>query len=257
MEKQKEQTAVATTAPKSITYQVNGQEVTLSRQLVTNYLTRGNGKITDSEVVNFINLCRYNCLNPFLSEAYLIKFGTSDAQMIVSAEALRKRAETSEHYRGCKAGIIVLRNGEIVESVGSFRLKTDELVGAWAEVYRDDRDTYKTTISFDEYAKPQATWKTMPAVMIQKCALSKALRESFPNSIGGMVTSEEAMAQEGQPNSTRGAARTERLKDMVAKANEQTIPVEGEVIEEPTPVEEDEQEISRPRRSSLFDAEGE
>ncbi|MDR1584982.1 MAG: recombinase RecT, partial [Prevotellaceae bacterium] len=100
-----------------ITYQVAGQDVTLSYNIVRNFLTKGNGTVTDQELVQFISICKFNQLNPFLNEAYLVKFGgqSQNAQMIVSKEALMKRAENSSEYDGFRAGIIVKRGNEIVD----------------------------------------------------------------------------------------------------------------------------------------------
>ena len=107
-----------------VTYEVAGQEVKLSYSIVRKYLTKGNADVTDQELVQFISVCKFNKLNPFLNEAYLIKFksarGDGNAQMVVSKEAFFKRAEASEQYDGIEAGIIVLRGDKLVELVGFF-----------------------------------------------------------------------------------------------------------------------------------------
>jgi len=90
-------------------FEVNGNPVKLSADVVKNFLVSGNGRITDSEAMMFISLCRYQHLNPFLNEAYLVKFGNSPAQQIVSKEAFMKRAEQNPHFKGMQAGCIVVR----------------------------------------------------------------------------------------------------------------------------------------------------
>ncbi|HBF3006568.1 TPA: recombinase RecT, partial [Clostridioides difficile] len=50
---------------------------------VKNYLVSGNGNVTDQEVLMFIELCKAQKLNPFIKEAYLIKFGNSPANIVV------------------------------------------------------------------------------------------------------------------------------------------------------------------------------
>ena len=91
---------VETLGSKTVIYESAGQEVKMNFAIVRNYLTRGNTNVSDTEIVTFINICRYNSLNPFLNEAYLIKFGNNPAQMIVSKEALMKRAEANPRYDG-------------------------------------------------------------------------------------------------------------------------------------------------------------
>lgn len=72
-----------TTSEQPCTFTANGVEVKLTPATVKNYLVSGNAeRITDQEVVMFINLCKYNSLNPWLREAYCIKYGSSPATMI-------------------------------------------------------------------------------------------------------------------------------------------------------------------------------
>lgn len=175
-----------------ITYEVAGQQVSLSYNIVRNYLTKGEGNVTDADLMQFISICKYNKLNPFLGEAYLVKYGSQPAQMIVSKEALQKRAEANEHYQGFRAGLIVQRGKEILDVEGSFQAPGDELLGAWAEVYRDDRKCPITArVSFAEYSTNKSTWAMKPGTMIRKVAVVQALREAFPAQLGAMYTSEE------------------------------------------------------------------
>lgn len=175
-----------------IIYQVAGQDVKLSYAIVRNFLTKGNGKVTDQDLTHFISICKYNQLNPFLNEAYLVKFGEQPAQMIVSKEALMKRAEACDTYEGIQAGVIVMRNNEAVELEGCFYLPTDKLVGGWAKVYRSDKKyPFVSTVQFAEYDKGKSTWNEKPSTMIRKVAAVQALREAFPTQLGAMYTAEE------------------------------------------------------------------
>ena len=119
-----------------ITYQVAGQDVKLSYQIVRDFLTKGNGQVTDQDMTQFISICKYNQLNPFLNEAYLIKFGSQPASMVVSKEAFFKRAEAHDKYEGIQSGVIVIRDKDAIELEGCFFMPTDKLVGGWAKVYR-------------------------------------------------------------------------------------------------------------------------
>lgn len=178
---------------KAVEFEVNGEPIKLSGNTVREYLVRGNGAVSDQEVVMFINLCKFQKLNPFLNEAYLIKFGSQPAQIIVSKEAFMKRAENHPKYEGFEAGIIVERNGELVEIEGAVKLKSDDLIGGWCKVYRGDRKIPITSkISLEEFNKGQATWKQMPLNMIRKSAIVNGLREAFPESLGAMYTEDDA-----------------------------------------------------------------
>ncbi len=174
-----------------IVYNSGSKEVRISPDIVKKYLVRGNKTVTNQEVFLFMQLCKFNGLNPFLNEAYLVKFG-ADAQMIVGKEAFMKRAESSKKYKGFKAGVIIKRDNEIIEEEGSFLLKGDILLGGWAEVFRKDREIpIRAKINLLEYDKKMSTWKSHPATMARKTALVQALREAFPKKLGGMYTEED------------------------------------------------------------------
>ena len=193
------QTAPAVQDKSRITYQVAGQDVTLSYGIVRNFLTRGNGDVTDQELVQFISICKFNQLNPFLNEAYLIKFkGQTDvAQMVVSKEALMKRAENCSEYDGFRAGLIIERGNEVMDIEGSFLLPNDKLLGGWATVYRKDRKyPCISRVSLSEYDKKQSTWNVKKGTMIRKTAIVQAMREAFPTQLGAMYTAEEQGIQD-------------------------------------------------------------
>lgn len=186
-----------------VTYEVAGQEVKLSYSIVRKYLTKGNADVTDQELVQFISICKFNKLNPFLNEAYLIKFksarGDGNAQMVVSKEALFKRAEACEQYDGIEAGIIVLRGDDVVELEGCFRQAKDVLLGGWAKVYRKDRRVPTVSkVNLSEYDKGNSIWNEKKATMISKIAKVQALREAFPSQLGAMYAKEETTALEQQ-----------------------------------------------------------
>lgn len=174
-----------------IEFEVAGETVKLSPEIVRNYLT-DNPNVSNQEIMFFMSLARAQKLNPFTKDVYLVKYGTSPAQIITSKEAFMKRAESHPAYAGQQAGIVVERGGELKELKGAIKLSTDKLVGGWARVYRKDREiSTEVFISLDEFGKNQSTWKTMPNNMIRKTALVNALREAFPENLNGMYTEED------------------------------------------------------------------
>jgi phage recombination protein Bet len=150
-------------------------------------------KATDEEAFMFLKLCQARNLNPFLREAYLVKYDTAKpAQMVVGKDAFTRMAEDHPKFDGFKAGIIVSDGDKIEEREGTFLKKGDELLGGWAEVFRKDRKMpFKYSVSLKEYDKQQSTWKIMPATMIRKCALVGGLREAFPGTFSGMYDQAE------------------------------------------------------------------
>jgi len=166
-------------------------EIKLSPKIIKDYLVRGNGNVTDQEIMMFLSLCKFQKLNPFLNEAYIVKFGSSPANIIVGKETFTKRAYLHPKFRGLTAGIIVERDGEVLDLEGSFKKPTDTLLGGWAIVHVEGRVPFKNTVSMEEYSKGQSTWKQIPCTMIRKVALVQALREAFPEYFQAMYSQEE------------------------------------------------------------------
>jgi len=215
---------------KAVEFTVNGEQVKLTGNTVRSYLVHGNDNVTDQEVVMFINLCRYQKLNPFLNEAYLIKFKGSPAQIVVSKEAFMKRAEAHPKYKGFRAGVIVEREGQLVEIEGAVKLPGDKLVGGWCEVYREDRKVpIVTKISFEEFSKGQATWKQMPLTMIRKSAIVNGLREAFPESLGAMYTEDDADINNNHTNDN------DIQNEIKNNANSEIIDIEPEQVSKVEP----------------------
>lgn len=183
-----------------VEYDANGVMVSLSPELVRNYLVSGNKEaVSINELVVFMNLCRFNGLNPWLKEAYCIKYGNEPAAMVIGKETFQKRAESTPAYDGSTSGIIVeTEEGDIKYRIGTFKLPGETVIGGFAEVFRKDRaHSCRVEVSMDEYVgrKKDGTlnsqWSKRPATMIRKVALVQALRESFPHNVSGMYTAEE------------------------------------------------------------------
>lgn len=182
------------------TYKSNGEDVNLSPGIIRKYLVAGGGQVTDSEVMMFLSLCRFQHLNPFLREAYLIKYGNEAATMVVGKDVFVKRAMKDPDFKGFEAGIIVLNEeGQIEERPGTFYLKDrEELVGGWARVFMKNLDRpFYESVTLDEYegkkkdGSPNAQWSKKGATMIRKVALMHVLREAFPDDTAGMYIQEE------------------------------------------------------------------
>lgn len=184
---------------KIVEYESNGQKVKLSPAIIRNYLVNGGGNVSDQEVVMFLNLCKFQKLNPFLREAYLIKYGSQPATLVTGKDAILKRAYRNENYAGNVAGIIVVtEDGEIERRTGTFKLKDEELVGGWAKVFiKGYEQPIENEVSLEEYigvkkdGEINSQWQKKPATMIRKVALVQALREAFPEELQAMYDSAE------------------------------------------------------------------
>ncbi len=168
-----------------VRYNTERGEVALSANLVREMWCK---TATDSEAFRFIKLCQYFKLNPHLREAYIIKYGNSPAQFVIGRDSFLRRAENHPQFAGFEDGVIVEFEGEIRDIEGTVFSDGDALIGGWCTVYRKDRRVpTKKRIQLKEFDKGQAMWKTMPAYMINKCAITRALNDAFP----GMFSYEE------------------------------------------------------------------
>lgn len=214
-----------------VEYEANGEMVKLSPAMIKKYLVSGGGNVTDGEVMMFLSLCRYQHLNPFLKEAYLIKFGSTDPATIVTGkDVFTKRADANPNYKGKKAGVVVLKkDGSIEEREGTMVLPDEKLVGGWAKVFIKDKEPEYQSVSFEEYAgrKKDGTlnsqWAKKPATMIRKVAVVQALREAFPDRFQGMY------AQEEFAEVSDIKLDTEKIVAQEIEQNANTIPFNEEV----------------------------
>ena len=76
-----------------------------------------------------------------------------------------------------------------------------------------------------EFDKKLGNWKTMPAVMIEKVAVSQCLRSAFPKDFTGLYTPEEMPlvedAQKPQPQRQRVDPQTGEIDQTPIVTNEQ------------------------------------
>lgn len=183
----------------AVVYKIDDTEIKLTPKIVQDYIVSGSAAITMPEFKMFTELCKVRKLNPFLKEAYLIKFGSQPAQMVVGKDAILKRAISNKAFDGREQGIIVVNlKGDIEERKGTFKLKEEQLVGGWAKVYRKDwSHPVYITVSFDEVAQRKndgalnSNWATKGATMVEKVALVRGLREAFVEDVGGMIDEDE------------------------------------------------------------------
>lgn len=185
---------------KAVEFKAGEETVKLSPNIIKRYLVNGSGEVTDQEVVMFLNLCRFQHLNPFLREAYLIKYGNSPATMVVGKDAITKRAMRNASFAGQQAGVVAqqVETGELEYRTGALVLEDEKLVGGWAKVFvKGYQEPIEAVVGLSEYVGTKKTgevneqWTKRPATMIRKVALMQALREAFPDDLAGMYDSSE------------------------------------------------------------------
>lgn len=228
----------------------NGQDIEVTEQDVRDLMAaNGNAmeNVTSQEVKMFLRLCQSQRLNPFTKDAYIVKYGNQPASVIAGKDAFVKRATRNKKYRGHEAGITVIgTDGKMHRREGSMLLKGETLVGGWAKVYLEGYECpIFEEVALSEYSAPDKYgkngWSKMPATMIRKVALCHALREAFPEDLGGLYGAEE-MDQ----------ARREEPQPIHQQVDELEVIVE-DVPEEPQPIQQQEEDPRKPLWAEVAD----
>lgn len=166
-------------------------------------------RATPQELQALLAIVKNRNLNPFTKEVYFIKYGSGPAQIVVSKEAIMKRAEENPNFDGFEAGIVVeTKEGAIERLTGTIAPESAKLRGGWCKVYRKDRShAIEADADFAYYNTGKNLWAKMPAMMIRKVAIVSAFREAFSESVGGLYTAAE-MQQE-----TQAEVRARRMRE--------------------------------------------
>ncbi|MEE8465003.1 MAG: phage recombination protein Bet [Dehalococcoidia bacterium] len=174
---------------------------------------------TDNEIMMFLKLCQYQHLNPFLREAYLVKYGEGEdgkASIIVGKEVFTKRAMTIDDCEGFEAGIVIARpqsdgsDPVMMHIEGAMKLPDDILIGGYSKVRSASRGESYHAVALEEYigtkknGDPTKFWLKMPSTMIRKVALVQGLREMYPADFQGLY---DATEMDAVPNAIEGSSR--------------------------------------------------
>lgn len=227
----------------SVSYDVLGTHIELDLAFVKKYLVRGRAElVSDQEVVFFMNTCKMQGLNPLAQgEVYLIKYSKDDpASMVVGKDAYLRRAFDHPDYLFKNDGIVVQRGNDIVQKEGCCLYPGETLLGGWCRVFFMRNGTERTAfkeVSFGEYNKGMANWKTKPATMINKVAISQCVRDAFPKDYEGLYSEEEMIASGAIP------------------AEYTIVPETGEVIEEDPAITQEQRQTMFKMAQSAFGAE--
>jgi hypothetical protein len=130
----------------------------------------------------------------------------------VSIDGLRLVAERSGQYRPGKI--------EWCGDNGTWKdvwLSEEHPAAARATVYKNNAPT-EAVARWNSYVQQTPTWKSMPDLMIGKCAEALALRRAFPQELSGLYTTDEIEVQARVvPGVSIDPVSPEQLKDLVKR----------------------------------------
>ena len=231
-------------------WESHGAQVALSTIFVRKHFCPA---ASHEEAFAFLRFCEAHRLNPFLKDAYLVKYSANDpAQIIIAAHTWTKRASVDPQYAGHKVGIIVQKDGVLERRESLFYTPDEQVVGGWADIEKTDGTSYRTEVAIQErqaYKKdkdgggPTSFWARMPATMIAKCALADGMRNAFPVLFSGAY--DQAEIGETHIPLEGGITIEGEAATMVDLETGEILPVEEGAEEERLLVAEDNAEEAR------------
>lgn len=172
---------------------------------------------SDDELALFIYQCERTGLDPFARQIYAVfryeGKGENRREVMkvqTSIDGLRLVADRTGKYEGQTEPLWCGADGEWKDVWLSDDFPTAAKVGVWktgarAPTYGTAR--FKSYVEKDYRGQVHFIWRTMPDVMIAKCAEALALRKAFPHELSGIYTTEE-MRQAGGTDDTAALSPT-------------------------------------------------
>ncbi len=175
---------------------------------IKSYLTSTKTTLTDDQFSLFAEIAKRNGLDPFKREIYPIPFG-GDFSIVTGYEVYIQRAE---------------RTGKLA---GWSCVNVEE--GAVITIHRTDwKEPFIWEVTYEEFKKQHATWKSMPKFMIKKVCIGQGFRLAFPDELAGMPYLKEEM-EGGQPFMKEAdVQKTQSLSSQTESQEEETVPLEAE-----------------------------
>lgn len=141
--------------------------------------------LSDQEFKLFAEFCKSTRLNPFKREIWAIKAGNR-LQLMTGINGFFAIANSHPQFDGLECDIETDEKGIPTKAV--------------ARAHRKDRKFPAVGIALLRESKGSSpVWNQQPSVMLSKVAKARALREAFPQEMGGLYTDDEMPAQFTQP----------------------------------------------------------
>lgn len=186
-------------------------------------------ELPKSDIVEFIHKAQQTGANPSLNQIFLIERNTKVGfewkkvgTVVFSYNFIQAIANQTGDYEG------YTMKTELVDKFDIHSFEAKKMLAATCVVKRKGRE-FPYTAYFDEYVqtkdnKATGTWASKPYMMIEKCALSGALRRAFPEALSGMYCEEE---MEAVNNEIESQSKTNAIETQVAE----TIEKKEQIIE--------------------------
>ena len=215
-----------------VKYKWQGQDLTLTKSDVKNFIATSKN-VTDEEIKDFMWLCEFRGLNPFIKEAYLIKYGQERANIVTSKDVFDIRAFDDPNFDG--------------EEITNNYKRGMNLMDLWVrtKIFHKgcSHPVADVTIYYSEYVgkKKDGTinkiWLTKPVTMTTKVSKAQGKREANPKNMSKLYLAEE-FDQRAKPTES-----VIREVDITPKSEaNQEVNRDDEAIEEAEVIEAEKEE---------------
>jgi len=154
-------------------------------EVIRNTVAKGT---TDTELMQFLGVCRAVELNPLLKEIWCYKDGRGNVIMFAGRDGFLTVAQRDPRYKGLRSCEICenddfsadIPNGKVNHTIKHMkRADRGVILGAYAIVYGEGLEPSVVVVNRDVYDKKTNAWATHPNEMLMKVAEIKALKKMF------------------------------------------------------------------------------
>ena len=149
----------------------------------------------NDELSLFIQTCNRLQLDPFARQIFCIKRG-GVMSIQVSIDGLRLIADRTGQYQGQTRTQWCGKDGVWKDEWLSDEAPVAAKVGVYRSTFKEP--LYRIA-RFRSFAQNSPIWRSMPDIMLAKCAESQALRAAFPNELSGVYTTDEMGQAANEP----------------------------------------------------------
>lgn len=192
---------------------------------------------TDDQFSLFCEVAQRTGLNPFAKQIYaVVRKGQDGPTMTIQTgvDGYRLIAQRTGEYAGQRGpqwcgddgewrDVWLAKEAPAAARVGVFRSGFVEPVWGIA--------TLKSYQQTDRDGKPSGLWKTMPDVMIAKCAEVLALRKAFPQELSGLYADSEMEQADSEPMDRAPKPANQRPPRSSQRAPRTDVTEDGELID--------------------------
>lgn len=237
----------------------DGQNIKLSFDIVKDFLVNGKRElVTQQELTFFMALCKSRGLNPFINDAYLIKYSANEkAAIVTSIDYFRKRARAQPDCKGWAKGVICLKKDGTLRYSNGLILDDEKLVGGWFEATPAGWDRpFQLEVNLSGYLKrTKEGWLTAfwseekQATQIAKVAESQGLRTVWPDEFQQLYTKEEMPPPSEAINMAMVPQRKQLASEVIEKHENRAAAINA-TLETPPPDKENPPLKSEPEMPS-------